>query len=71
MTIRNIDVTFKEAELKKIEKELAAKTKKNIQLIEKVDPEIIGGLIIKLGSKMYDYSVRSRLQRMAKDMRSA
>lgn len=59
------------AEIKKIEKEISAKTKKDIQLIEKIDPEIIGGLIIKLGSKMYDYSVRSRLSRMAKDMRSA
>lgn len=34
---------------------------KNIALNEKIDPSIIGGLIVKIGSKMVDASLRTKL----------
>ena len=40
---------------------LKAKTGKNITLIEKVDPAILGGLVVKVGSRMVDSSIRTKL----------
>lgn len=40
---------------------LRAVTKQNVEIDVKVDPAIIGGLIVKLGSRMVDTSLRSKL----------
>lgn len=40
---------------------LAGITGGSVQIVERVDPSIIGGLIVKLGSKMVDASVRTKL----------
>src|SRR5262245_16825602 len=40
---------------------LKAVTKKDVQVDVKVDPAIIGGLIVKLGSRMVDSSLRTKL----------
>lgn len=39
-------------------------TGKQIELIENVDPELIGGFILRLGDRQIDDSVASRLQRL-------
>jgi F-type H+-transporting ATPase subunit delta len=39
-----------------------------VKLIIKIDPKILGGLIIKIGSKVIDFSLRGELQRIAKEM---
>ena len=44
-----------------VEDALKSVTGKTVTLIEKVDPAIIGGLIVKMGSKMVDSSVRTKL----------
>jgi F-type H+-transporting ATPase subunit delta len=40
---------------------LRAVTKKDVQVDVKVDPAIIGGLVVKLGSRMVDTSLRTKL----------
>lgn len=50
-----------EAHLAAIKDALKAVTKKNVQVDVKVDPSIIGGLIVKLGSRMIDTSLRTKL----------
>jgi F-type H+-transporting ATPase subunit delta len=50
-----------EAHLAAIKDALKAVTKKDVQIDVKVDPSIIGGLIVKLGSRMIDTSLRSKL----------
>ena len=50
-----------EAHLNSIKDALKAVTKKDVQVDVKVDPSIIGGLIVKLGSRMVDTSLRSKL----------
>ena len=40
---------------------LKAVTRKDVQVDVKVDPTIIGGLIVKLGSRMVDSSLRTKL----------
>jgi F-type H+-transporting ATPase subunit delta len=36
--------------------------KKQVELIEKVDPELIGGFILNVGDRKVDSSVRSKLK---------
>jgi F-type H+-transporting ATPase subunit delta len=50
-----------DAHLAAIKDALAAVTKKDVQVDVKVDPSIIGGLVVKLGSRMVDTSLRSKL----------
>jgi len=47
--------------LKEIRNKLEGKTGKKIELSQKVDPEIIGGLIIKTEGLIYDGSLKSQL----------
>ena len=50
-----------EAHLAAIKDALATVTKKDVQVDVKVDPTIIGGLVVKLGSRMVDSSLRTKL----------
>lgn len=43
----------------------------NVKLIEHLDPEILGGLVLKLGSRVYDTSLRSRLNRLTHSLKGA
>ncbi len=53
-------IALTEAERKKVLK-FIANISENVELREKIDPEIIGGFIIRVGDKQYDDSVASRL----------
>jgi len=50
-----------DARLAEIKSALEAVTKKDVQVDVKVDPAIIGGLVVKLGSRMVDSSLRTKL----------
>ena len=43
----------------------------NVRLFERVDPTILGGLIVKIGSRLYDSSVKSKLLRLQFAMKGA
>jgi F-type H+-transporting ATPase subunit delta len=49
------------AHLDAIKQALTAVAKKDVQVDVKVDPAIIGGLVVKLGSRMVDSSLRTKL----------
>ena len=53
---------------------LAAKLKerdgRDVKLKTSVDPEILGGLIVKIGSQMIDSSIRTRLNSLAQAMKA-
>jgi F-type H+-transporting ATPase subunit delta len=59
------EVTFAEApseqHLAAVKDALQAVTQKDVQVDLKVDPAIIGGLVVKLGSRMVDSSLRTKL----------
>jgi F-type H+-transporting ATPase subunit delta len=59
------EVTFaekpSEAHLAAIKDALRSVTRKDVQVDVKVDPSIIGGLVVKLGSRMVDTSLRTKL----------
>ena len=50
-----------DAQLAAIKNALNAVTKKDVQVDVNVDPAIIGGLVVKLGSRMVDSSLRTKL----------
>lgn len=51
-----------DAHLAALKDALKSVTKQEVQVDVEVDPSIIGGLIVKLGSRMVDSSLRSKLQ---------
>lgn len=54
------------AERQNIERELSRVTSKQVRTRFAVDPELIGGVVARVGSTVYDGSVRGQLARMAK-----
>ncbi len=42
-----------------------------VKLSERVDPSILGGLILRIGSRLYDNSIKSKLQRLQYAMKGA
>ncbi len=42
-----------------------------VTIRESVDPSLLGGLVVKIGSKLYDTSLKSRLQRLRFVMKGA
>jgi len=43
----------------------------NVKLVERVDPSLLGGLVVRLGSRLYDSSIKSKLQRLQYAMKGA
>lgn len=53
-----------EAQVGGVRQALAAVVGRQINLAVKVDPELIGGLVVRVGSRMVDSSLRAKLQRL-------
>jgi len=53
-----------EAHVATLKSTLKASVGKDVTLVEKVDPSILGGLIVKLGSRMIDTSLKTKLDTM-------
>jgi F-type H+-transporting ATPase subunit delta len=43
----------------------------NVNINERVEPDLLGGLIVKIGARLYDTSLKSRLQRLQYAMKGA
>ena len=56
--------TLSDAQQAALLETLRASVGKKVQLDLKVDPALIGGLVVKVGSRMIDSSLRSKLQRL-------
>ncbi len=59
------------AQLTELEQKLRAREGRTIKLKSRVDPELLGGLVVTIGSKRIDTSIRTRLNSLAKAMKSA
>lgn len=55
-------------EVKTIETELGAVTGMNVAVEAVVDPDLIGGVLAKVGSTVYDGTVKSQLNRLRKQL---
>jgi F-type H+-transporting ATPase subunit delta len=54
-----------------LQKSLSASLGKKVQVNQKIDKEILGGVIIKIGSKMLDASVSGGLRKLEKTIKEA
>jgi F-type H+-transporting ATPase subunit delta len=50
---------------------LKSVTGKTVNVVEKIDPSLIGGIIVQLGSRMVDASVRTKLNSLKNAMKEA
>ncbi len=57
------------AQVTALKKQLKAKAGRDVAIVQKVDPAILGGLVIKIGSEMIDSSIRTRLNALAVAMK--
>ena len=55
--------------LDEIKKSISAKIDGNIIIKSRCDPSIIGGLILKVGSKLIDTSIRSKLSKLKNNLK--
>jgi F-type H+-transporting ATPase subunit delta len=60
-----------EGQLGLLSEQLRRSVGRRVSLEVKVDPGLIGGLIVKLGSRMIDGSIKSKLQRLQLAMKGA
>jgi F-type H+-transporting ATPase subunit delta len=59
-----------EAQLTALNEQLRRSIGSRVSVDVRVDPELIGGMIVKVGSRMVDGSVKSKLQRLQLAMKS-
>jgi F-type H+-transporting ATPase subunit delta len=58
-----------DAQISKIVEQLKAKIGKNVSISTHVDPSILGGLVVRIGSQMIDSSIKTRLNTLSLAMK--
>ena len=58
-----------DAQLKAVAAKLRQREGKDVKLTAKVDPDLLGGLIVRIGSTQIDSSIRTRLNTLAQAMK--
>jgi F-type H+-transporting ATPase subunit delta len=43
----------------------------NVNIVERIEPDLLGGLVVTIGARLYDTSLKSRLQRLQYAMKGA
>jgi F-type H+-transporting ATPase subunit delta len=56
---------------KRIGKEIEEQTGNTVELESRVDPDILGGLVVQVGNMVLDTSIRNRLEKLRKSVASA
>jgi F-type H+-transporting ATPase subunit delta len=56
-------------QLASLKTRLAARLGRDVAIDAKVDPQILGGLVVRLGSQMIDASIRTKLNTLATAMK--
>ncbi len=64
-------VPLSESQARAVEASLIRAGHARVRIASRVDPAILGGLVVKIGSRLYDTSIRSRLQRLSQAMKGA
>ena len=64
-------VDLDEATVKSIGERIGEQTGQRVELTSRVDPEILGGIVLQVGNKVLDASIRSRLEKLRKSVAQA
>jgi len=57
--------------VKDVRKKIEDQTDRKVELTTKVDPDLLGGLVLRVGNKVMDGSIRARLERLRKQVAKA
>ncbi len=60
-----------DTQLDQLKQKLTAREGHTVKIDASVDPELLGGLVVTIGSKRIDGSIKSRLNSLAKEMKKA
>jgi F-type H+-transporting ATPase subunit delta len=60
---------LKDDQVAALKQQLRARAGRDVTLDTNVDPDILGGIVVKLGSQMIDSSIRTKLNRLASAMK--
>ena len=61
--------TLKDDQLAALKQQLSARAGRDVAIETRIDPEILGGIVVKMGSQMIDASIRTKLNRLAEAMK--
>ena len=61
-------ITLKEEQRERLRNQLEALLGKEIVLTERIDPEILGGVVTRVGDRIIDNSLKGRLMALRKDL---
>jgi len=64
-------IALRESEVAEIGERVGARTGRRVELTSTVDPEIIGGIVLRVGNAILDASVRNRLEQLRKQVARA
>ncbi|MXO50041.1 F0F1 ATP synthase subunit delta [Erythrobacter gaetbuli] len=59
-----------DTQLEQLKARLTAREGRTVKLTSKVDPDLLGGLVVTIGSKRIDASIRTRLNSLAQAMKA-
>ena len=74
---KRLDVTLTSAieldpqVVERVSGEIERQTERQIDISANVDPEILGGLVLRVGNRVLDASLRSKLERLRKEVAAA
>ena len=60
---------LKDDQLAALKQQLRARAGRDVAVETRIDPEILGGIVVKMGSQMIDASIRTKLNRLAEAMK--
>jgi F-type H+-transporting ATPase subunit delta len=63
-------IALSDAQTQKLTTQLSDHFKTNIKIVQKIDPSLIGGLTIQVGSTLIDHSIVSKLDRLERELSS-
>jgi ATP synthase F1 delta subunit len=64
-------VELDEAVAKQIGEEIGRQTGRKVELTSTVDPDVLGGIVVRVGNSILDASIRTRLERLRKQVARA
>jgi len=64
-------IELDEAVAKQIGEEIGRQTGRKVELTSTVDPDVLGGIVVRVGNSIIDASIRTRLERLRKQVARA
>ncbi len=61
-------IALDEPTLRQLSEQISERTGKHVQLTATVDPDILGGLVLRVGNSILDASIRNRLEQLRKQV---